>query len=145
MFGPREPFTRVFSWIVYMETFVHDARASIAGNQLVNNCFSQLYLSLSILEWIKQSARYSDKTYENFLVHLRTSFIEVGIFRAQNRPTSSLVDLIVNGAISQIRSCQQAWHVWIIHDASISQTVYFKSIDLLALAVSRVGVVFDPS
>ena len=70
-------------------------------------------------------------------------FIEVRIFRAQNSPTSGLVNFVVNLAVAQIGSSQQTWYVRIIHDASISQTVYLKGIDFLALAVSRVGVVFD--
>ena len=109
--GPREPFTRVFSWIIYMETFVHDARASIAGNQLVQQLFFQLYLSLSILEWIKKSARYSGRRYENYRVHLRTSLHRSRDFQGSKSSGRVAGDLIVNGAVAQIRSCQQAWHV----------------------------------
>ncbi len=63
-------------YLVGSSTWKLSCMTPVPPSQATNwssKCFSQLYLSLSILEWIKQSARYSDKRYENFRVHLRTS------------------------------------------------------------------------
>ena len=119
--SPREPFARVESWVVHVEAFMHDTCPPITSNQLIQQEF--LLCLISCCQTLDRKGNGPDIAIEG----VRTpetasvfSLIEVGIFRAQNGTTSSLVNFIIDRTVAQIGRSQQTWYIWIIHDASIS-------------------------
>ena len=110
--GPREPFTRIKSWVIHVEAFVHDTCPPITSNQLIQQEFL-----LCLICRCQSLDRKGDRP--NIAIEgMRTSetasvfsLVEVWIFRAQNGTTSCLVNLIVNRTVTKIRRRQQTWYI----------------------------------
>ena len=69
--------------------------------------------------------------------------VEIGIVFAQYKPARGAIEWVVGHAISHVRHGQEAWHICIVHQIVMAQSIDLISVNLAVCWMFDDGVSLD--